>query len=67
MKMPNLESVYQPGEGRATMYYQVGWNRGLRACRSTGYTGGALPGTTPSGPIPDQNPGNGGLPRGLGQ
>ena len=47
--------------------YQVGWNRGLRACRSTGYTGGALPGTVPSGPIPDQNPGNGGLPRGLGQ
>ena len=45
--------------------YHVGWNRGLNACRSTGYTGGALPGTVPSGPIPDQNPGNGGRPRGL--
>jgi hypothetical protein len=45
--------------------YHVGWERGLRACRSTGYSGGALPGTIPSGPIPDQNPGNGGLPRGL--
>src|SRR5215469_18609866 len=38
--------------------YRVGWNRGLNACRSTGYTGRALPGTVPSGPIPDQNPGN---------
>jgi hypothetical protein len=45
--------------------YHVGWDRGLHACRSTGYTGGALPGTVPSGPIPDVNPGNGGLPRGL--
>ena len=45
--------------------YRVGWNRGLNACRSTGYTGGALPGTGNSGPIPDMNPGNGGRPRGL--
>jgi hypothetical protein len=45
--------------------YHVGWDRGLTACRSTGYSGGALPGTIPSGPIPDQNPGNGGGPRGL--
>ena len=45
--------------------YRMGWNRGLNACRSTGYSGGALPGTVPSGPIPDQNPGNGGGPRGL--
>jgi len=45
--------------------YHVGWDRGLTACRSTGYSGGALPGTVPSGPIPDQNPGNGGVPRGL--
>jgi|SRR6185503_5511007 len=45
--------------------YRVGWNRGLNACRTTGYTGGALPGTVPSGPIPDMNPGNGGGPRGL--
>jgi len=45
--------------------YRVGWNRGLNACHSTGYSGGALPGTVPGGPIPDQNPGNGGGPRGL--
>jgi hypothetical protein len=46
--------------------YHVGWDRGLRACRSSGYnSGGALPSN--SGPIPDQNPGNGGMPRGLGQ
>src|SRR5882762_9603424 len=44
--------------------YHVGWDRGLRACRSTGYSGGALPGTVPSGPLPDMNPGNGGRPRG---
>ena len=54
------DSMYQ--NNRA---YHVGWERGLRACRSTGYNGAPLPGT--SGPIPDQNPGNGGLPRGLGQ
>jgi hypothetical protein len=45
--------------------YRMGWNRGLNACRSTGYTGGTLPGTNPGGPIPDMNPGNGGRPRGL--
>jgi len=45
--------------------YRVGWDKGLNACRSTGYTGGPIPGTVPSGPIPDQNPGNGGGPRGL--
>jgi len=45
--------------------YHLGWNRGLNACRSTGYSGQGLPGTVPSGPIPDQNPGNGGVPRGL--
>src|SRR6185312_102470 len=36
--------------------YPMRWDRGLNACRSTGYTGGALPGTVPSGPIPDMNP-----------
>ena len=50
---------------QANKAYHSGWNRGLNACRSTGYTGGALPGTVPSGPVPDQNPGNGGRPRGL--
>jgi hypothetical protein len=43
--------------------YRAGWNTGLNACRSTGYNGGALPGTVPGGPIPDLNPGNGGAPR----
>jgi hypothetical protein len=45
--------------------YHVGWDKGLNACRSATYNGGAMPGTVPSGPIPDQNPGNGGLPRNL--
>lgn len=46
--------------------YRVGWDKGLNACRSATYSGGgAMPGTVPSGPIPDQNPGNGGLPRNL--
>ncbi len=45
--------------------YHAGWNTGLTACRSTGYDGTHMPGTVPSGPIPDQNPGNGGGPRGL--
>ena len=46
--------------------YRSGWNRGLNACRSTGNgNGGVMPGTQPTSPIPDMNPGNGGLPRGL--
>ena len=45
--------------------YHVGWDRGIRACRSSSYSGGNMPGVIPSGPIPDQNPGNGGRPRGL--
>ena len=45
--------------------YHLGWDRGLNACRSRMNSNGTLPGTTPSGPIPDMNPGNGGLPRGL--
>ena len=50
---------------QANRAYHVGWDRGLNACRNTGYAGGSLPGTVPSGPIPDLNPGNGGGPRGL--
>lgn len=45
--------------------YRAGWNSGLNACRSASNTGGTNPGTVPGEPIPDQNPGNGGLPRGL--
>lgn len=47
---------------RTNKAYRTGWNRGNSACRSTGYNGN-LPGASPNaGPIPDQNPGNGGLP-----
>src|ERR1700678_2196906 len=45
--------------------YRVGWDQGLNACRNTGTAAGNLPGTVPSGPVPDMNPGNGGVPRGL--
>ena len=45
--------------------YRSGWNRGLNGCRAAANGGrGADPGGSPnSGPIPDLNPGNGGLPR----
>ena len=35
--------------------YHLGWNRGLNACRSTGYTGRGLPGSVPqrSDPRPE--------------
>lgn len=58
-------TVRDDAQYKTNKAYRMGWDRGLTACRSTGYTGGALPGTVPSGPIPDMNPGNGGLPRGL--
>jgi hypothetical protein len=46
--------------------YRAGWNMGLNACRTSTYNNGsAMPGNPQSGPIPDQNPGNGGGPRGL--
>jgi hypothetical protein len=45
--------------------YRIGWDQGLNACRNTGPTTGNAPGTVPSGPVPDMNPGNGGVPRGL--
>lgn len=44
--------------------YRVGWDKGLNACRTTSYSGRDTT-SVPSGPIPDQNPGNGGGPRGL--
>ena len=44
--------------------YHAGWNTGLNACRVTSYSGRDA-GPSNSGPIPDQNPGNGGAPRGL--
>ncbi len=43
---------------RTNKAYRTGWGMGRSACRSTGYTGGALPGTTPySGPVRDPIPG----------
>ena len=45
--------------------YRVGWDKGLNVCRVSSYSGRAMPGASQSGPIPDQNPGNGGVPRGL--
>lgn len=46
--------------------YRLGWDQGINACRSSSTQGTAMPGASPnSGPIPDVNPGNGGIPRGL--
>ena len=45
--------------------YHIGWDKGLNVCRNTGSASGMPPGAVPSGPIPDQNPGNGAGPRGL--
>ena len=43
---------------RTNKAYRAGWGRGHGACRSTGYTGGALPGTVPyGGPVRDPVPG----------
>lgn len=43
---------------RTNKAYRTGWGIGRSACRSNGYTGGALPGTMPnSGPIRDPIPG----------
>jgi hypothetical protein len=43
---------------RTSKAYRAGWGRGQGACRSTGYTGGALPGTVPyGGPVRDPVPG----------
>lgn len=49
---------------RSNKAYRSGWNRGLSACRASSNTGGgAMAGDAPNaGPIPDRNPGNGGLP-----
>jgi hypothetical protein len=54
------DALYQ-----ANKAYRTGWNMGLNACRTSNNNGGAMPSNPQSGPIPDQNPGNGGGPRGL--
>ncbi len=64
-KTRDVDLVRDDEQYRSNKAYRTGWNRGRSACSasSTGYSGGALPGTSPnSGPIPDVNPGNGGLP-----
>lgn len=44
--------------------YRSGWNKGLNGCRVAASGGRVDPGASPNaGPIPDLNPGNGGLPR----
>ena len=47
--------------------YHLGWSKGLGACRAAQNGGRAAdPGASPNaGPIPDINPGNGGLPHGF--
>lgn len=40
--------------------YRAGWNSGFTACRT--YTPRGVP-RPYAGPIPDENPGNGGIPR----
>ena len=48
---------------RSNKAYREGWNRGNLACRPSYNTGNANPMASPNaGPIPDMNPGNGGLP-----
>lgn len=44
--------------------YRLGWNQGLNSCRASA-RGAAMPGSPSSAPVPDINPGNGGVPRGL--
>jgi hypothetical protein len=50
---------------KSSKAYHMGWDKGLNVCRISSYSGRAMPGASQSGPIPDQNPGNGGVPRGL--
>ena len=49
---------------RTTRPIVLGWDKGLNACRNTGYSSGVPQGPPTGGPIPDHSPGNGG-PRGL--
>lgn len=63
-KSAELNRVRDEEQYKNNKAYRSGWNRGIAACRtaSTGYNGN-LPGMAPdAGPIPDRNPGNGGLP-----
>jgi hypothetical protein len=57
--------VRDDAEYKTNAAYHAGWNKGLTACRaSVSQNRGADPGSSPNaGPIPDINPGNGGLPR----
>jgi hypothetical protein len=57
--------VRDEAQYKSNKAYHLGWDRGLNACRSGSRNGGNFPGTVPGGPVPDLNPGNGGLPRGF--
>ncbi len=64
-KRADNDIVRDEASYKANAAYRTGWNKGLNACRqSASGNRGADPGAAPNaGPIPDLNPGNGGLPR----
>ena len=64
-KREESDNVRDEAAYKANPAYRTGWNKGLNACRVAASGGrGADPGGSPNaGPIPDLNPGNGGLPR----
>ena len=64
-KREEADKVRDEAAYKTNAAYRAGWNKGLNGC-SVAARGsrGADPGAGPnSGPIPDMNPGNGGLPR----
>jgi hypothetical protein len=64
-KREEADKVRDEAAYKANPAYRAGWNKGLNGCSVAASGGrGADPGAGPnSGPIPDMNPGNGGLPR----
>jgi hypothetical protein len=64
-KREEADQVRDEAEYKTNAAYRLGWNKGLVGCRAAvSGSRGADPGAGPnSGPIPDMNPGNGGLPR----
>lgn len=53
-------SIKDEARFKTSRNYKAGWNAGFTACRT--YTPQGMPRPYAS-PIPDQNPGNGGIPR----
>lgn len=64
-KREETDKVRDEEAYKSNAAYRAGWNRGLHGCSVAASGGrGADPGASPNaGPIPDVNPGNGGLPR----